>query len=86
MYLVLLGKTDTFVPAELFYSPIECRTQTVGPIAATLGESNSWLVALYMCRINRHVLCIVGVALGDGSAFVHGVSDAVVKEQIITLA
>ncbi len=30
------------------------------------------------------MLCIVGVVYGDGGAFVLGVGDAVVKEQIIT--
>jgi hypothetical protein len=32
------------------------------------------------------MLCIVCVALGNGGAFVIGVSDAVVKEQIVTFA
>jgi hypothetical protein len=51
-----------------------------------LGELYGWLVALCMSRINCHTLCIVGVALGNGSAFVLGVSDAVVEEQIVTFA
>jgi hypothetical protein len=54
-------------------------------IAAMLGKSNGPLVALCMGRIDCHTLCIVGVALGDGSAFILGVNDAVVKEQVITL-
>jgi hypothetical protein len=60
----------------------------VGGIAAALGEPNGdgWLVALCMGRIDCHMLCIVGVAvaLGNGDAFILGVSDAVVEEQIIT--
>jgi hypothetical protein len=32
------------------------------------------------------MLCIVGVALGGGGAFVLGISDAVVEEQVVTLA
>ncbi len=32
------------------------------------------------------MLCIVGVVLGDGCAFILGLGDAVVKEQIITFA
>jgi hypothetical protein len=34
--------------------------------------------------INRYVLCIVGVVLDDGCAFILGLGDAVVKEQIVT--
>ncbi len=53
---------------------------------ATLGEPDGgWLVALCMGGIDCHVLFIVGVILGNG-AFVLGMGDAVVKEQIITFA
>jgi hypothetical protein len=38
-----------------------------------------------MGRIDCHMLCIAGVALGNGGAFILGVSDAVVEEQIVTL-
>jgi hypothetical protein len=74
------------VPVELFYHPIECRTQAVGCIAAALGKHNSWLAMLFMGRINCHMLCIAGVALGNGGASILSVGDAFVKEQIITLA
>ncbi len=84
MYLVLLGKTDMFVPVELFHSPIERRTQAVGCIAAALGEPDGWLVVLCMGGINCHTFCIVGVTLGNGGAFILGVSDAFVEEQIVT--
>ncbi len=86
MYLVLFGENDMFVPVELFNSSIERRTQAVGHIAASLGKPNDWLVALCMGGINCHMLCIVGVTLGYGSVFVLGMSDAVVEEQIVTLA
>jgi hypothetical protein len=58
----------------------------VGGITAALGEPNGdgWLVALCMGRIDCHMLCIVGVALGNGDAFILGMSDAVVEEQVIT--
>jgi hypothetical protein len=84
VHLVLLGKVNMFVPVEHFYCLIECQTQA-GCIAATVGEPNSWLVAFCMGGIDCHTLCIVGVAIGNGSAFVFGMSDAVVKEQIVTL-
>ncbi len=37
-----------------------------------------------MGGINCYTLCIVGVILGDGCAFILGLGDAVVKEQIVT--
>jgi hypothetical protein len=39
-----------------------------------------------MDGIDCHTPCIVGVVLGNGSAFFLSVGDAVVKEQIITYA
>jgi hypothetical protein len=39
-----------------------------------------------MGGINCHTLCIAGVVLGNGSVFVLGMGDAVVKEQIVTFA
>jgi hypothetical protein len=36
-----------------------------------------------MGGIGCHMLCIVGVILGNGGAFDLGVGDAIVKEQII---
>jgi hypothetical protein len=44
------------------------------------------LVALSKGGIDCHMLCIVGVILGNGHAFVLGMGDAVVKEQINTFA
>ncbi len=74
-----------FVPVEPFYSLIEQGTQVVGCIVATLGKPDGWLVALSMGRIDCHTPCLVGVALGNGVAFVLGMSDDVVKEQIVTM-
>jgi hypothetical protein len=39
-----------------------------------------------MGGINCHALCIIGVVLGDGCAFILGLGDTVVKEQIVTFA
>jgi hypothetical protein len=39
-----------------------------------------------MGRINRHVLCIDGVSLGNGYVFILGLGNAVVKEQMVTFA
>jgi hypothetical protein len=75
-----------FVLVKLFDGLIECRTQAVGLILSTLGKPNSWLVALCMGGIDRHGLCIVGVILGYGCAFILSLDDAVVKEHIVTFA
>jgi hypothetical protein len=74
-----------FVPDKLFHGSIEHKTQAVGQILATLGKPNyGRLVVLCMCRINCHMLSIVGVVLGNCGAFVLGVGDAVVKNQNVT--
>jgi hypothetical protein len=86
VYFVLLGKTDMFVLVKLFDGLIESGTQAVGRISSALGKPDSWLVALCMGGINHHTLCIVGVILGIGCAFILSLSDAVVKEQIVTFA
>jgi hypothetical protein len=39
-----------------------------------------------MDGIDCHTPCIVGVTLGNGGAFILGVGDAVVEEQIVTFA
>ncbi len=58
----------------------------VGGILAALCKPDGWLVALCMDGIDYHMLCIVGVFLGNGYAFILGVGDTVVKEQIVTFA
>jgi hypothetical protein len=50
------------------------------------GEPNSWLVALGVGGIDCYALCIVSVILGNGCAFILGLDDAVVNEQIVTFA
>ncbi len=75
-----------FVLVKLFYGSNEHGTQAVGRILAPLGKPDSWLVALCMGRIDCHALCIVGVVLGNGCAFILGLGDAAVKEQVVTFA
>jgi hypothetical protein len=65
---------------------IESRTQAIGHILSALGKPDSWLVVLGIGRIDCYAFCIVGVVLGDGCAFILGLGDAVVKEQIVTFA
>ncbi len=47
MYLILLGKTDMFIPVDFCHGPIECKTQVVGQIAAAFGEPDGWLAVLF---------------------------------------
>ncbi len=86
MHLILLGNAFMFVLVELFDCSIECSTQTIGHLVAMLGYPDGQFVVLWMGRINCHILCIVGVALGNDSALVLGMSDAVIEKQVITLA
>ncbi len=58
----------------------------IGRILSALGKPDSWLVALGVGGINHYAFCIVGVVLGDGCAFILGLGDAVVKEQIVSFA
>jgi hypothetical protein len=71
---------------KLFDGWVERGTQAVGHILSALGKLDSWLVPLCMGRINRHMLCIVGVILINGCVFILSLADAAVKEQIITVA
>ncbi len=82
----MLGKTDMYVLVQLFDGLIECRTQAIGRISSALGKPDSWLVTLGMDGIDCYAFCIVGVVLGNGCAFILGLGDAVVKEQIVTFA
>ncbi len=52
----------------------------------TLGKPDGSLVVLCMGGIDCHMLCIVGVVLGNGGVFTFGVGDAVVKEKIVIFA
>ncbi len=86
MYFVLLGKTDKFVLVEQFDGSIERGTQAVGCILSALGKPDSWMITLCMAGIDHHMLCVVGVVLSNGCAFILGLGDAFVKEQIATFA
>ncbi len=58
----------------------------VGRIVAALGKPDGWLPALCMGGIDCQLPCIVDVALGNGSAFILGLGDAIVEEQIVNFA
>jgi hypothetical protein len=62
---------------------LESGTQAIGHILSALGKLDSWLVALGVGGIDCYMLCIVGAVLGNGCAFILGLGDAVVKEQIV---
>jgi hypothetical protein len=73
-----------FVLVYLFDVSTERGTQVVGRILPALGEPDSCLGTLCMGGINHHTICVDGVVLGNDCAFILGLGDAVVKEQIIT--
>jgi hypothetical protein len=86
MYFVVCGKADMLVLVDLFYWPIECRAQAVGGIVATLGNANAWCAMLGVGSVNCQTYLIVGVVFGQADPFVLCEGNAVVKEQVITIA
>ncbi len=80
------GEADMFVLVELFNRPVECRAQTVGGIASTLGETNSCCATFVVCIIDSHTFLIVVIGFGQAGPFVFCLGDAVVKEQVVAIA
>ncbi len=86
MYFVVCGKADMLVLVDLFYCPIECGAQAVGGIAATLGNTNAWCATLGVGSVDCQTFLIAGVVFGQAGSFVLCEGNAVVEEQVITIA
>jgi hypothetical protein len=86
MYFVVCGKAGMLDLVDLFYCPIECGAQAVGGIGATLGNTNAWCATLCVGRIDCQTFLIVGVVFGQAGPFVLCEGNAVVKEQVLTIA
>jgi hypothetical protein len=69
-----------------FYCPIECGAQAVGDIAATLGNANAWCATLGVGSVDCQTFLIVGVIFGQAGPFVLCEGNAVVEEQVVTIA
>jgi hypothetical protein len=86
MYFVVCGKADMLVLVDLIYCPIECRAQAVGGIAATLGNTNAWSATLGVGSVDCQTFLIAGVIFGQAGPFVLCNDNAVVEEQVVTIA
>ncbi len=86
MYFVVCGKADMLVLVDLFYYLIECGARAVGGIAATLGNTNAWCATLGVGSVDCQTFFIVGVVIGQAGPFVLCKGNAVVKEQVVTIA
>jgi hypothetical protein len=85
MHFVVCGKADMLVRVDLIYCPVECRSQAVGGIAATLVIANAWCATLGVGSIDCQMFLIVGVVFGQAGPFVLCKGNAVVEEQVVTI-
>ncbi len=86
MYFVVCGKADMLVLVDLFNHPVECRAQTVGRIAATLGKTNAFCATLGVGSVDCHTFLVAVVGFGQAGLFVLCKGNAVVEEQIVAIA
>jgi hypothetical protein len=80
------GKADMLVLVDLFNHPVECRAQTVGRIAATLGKINVCCAMLGVGSVDCHTFLVAVVGFGQAGSFVLCKSNAVVEEQVVAIA
>jgi hypothetical protein len=86
MYFVVQCKADMLVLVDLFYCLIECGAQAVGGIAAMLGNTNAWCATLGVGSIDCRTFLIAGVVFGQAGPFILCKGNAVVEEQVVTIA
>ena len=71
---------------ELFDCPIESEAHAVCCVASALRKADAWFVLPNVGRADCLAFHIVGVVFGQAGTFVLCYSDAVMKEQVVTLA
>jgi len=86
MYFVVCGEADMLVLVDLFNRPVECGAQTVGRIAATLGKTNACCAMLDVGSADCHAFLVAVVGFGQAGPFVLCKGNAVVEEQVVTIA
>ncbi len=86
MYFVVCGKADMLVLVDLFNCLVECRAQTVGRIAATLGKTNAFCATLSVGSVDCHTFLVAVVGFGQAGLFVLCKGNAVVKEEVVAIA
>ncbi len=62
----------------IFNRAVECRAQTVGSIASTLGKTNACCATLGVGSIDSHTFLVGFIGFGQAGAFVLCEDDAVV--------
>ncbi len=86
MYFVVCGEADMLVLVNLFNRLVECGAQTVGPIAAMLGNTNAFCATLGVGSVDCHKFLVAVVGFGQAGLFVLCKGNAVVKEQVVAIA
>ncbi len=86
MYFVVCGKADMLVLVDLFNRWVECRVQSVGCIAATLGKTNACCATLGVGSVDCHTFLFAVVGFGQAGPFVLCKGNAVVEEQVVAIA
>ncbi len=86
MYSVVCGEADMLVLVDLFNRPVECRAQTVCDITSTLGKTNACCAAFVVGIVDCHTFPVAVVGFGQAGPFVLYEGNAVVDEQVVTIA
>ena len=81
----LLTHLLVIVLVELFNCPVECRAQTVGGIASTLGKTNACCAAFVVGIVDCHTFPVAVVGFDQAGPFILCEGNAVVKEQVVTI-
>jgi hypothetical protein len=86
MYAVVCVKANMLVFVNLFNRAVECRAQTVGGIASTLGKTNACCATLGVGSIDSHTFPVAFVGFGQASPLILCKGNAVVEEQVVAIA
>ncbi len=86
MFSVVCGKADMLVLVDLLNCPVECGAQAVCGIASTLGKTNACCATLGVGSVDSHTFFVAFVGFGKAGSFVLCEGNAVVEEQVVTIA
>ena len=86
MYSVLCDEADMLVLVDLFNRLVECRAQNVGGITSTLGKTNACCAAFVVGIVDCHAFSVAVVSFDQAGPFVLCEGNAVVEEQVVTIA
>ena len=86
MYSIVCGEADMLVLVDLFNCLVECRAQTVGGITSTLGKINACCATFVVGIVDSHTYLVAVVGFGQAGPFILCEGNAVVEEQVVTIA